>query len=72
MGPGYGRVVIALSVASATAALGLTNVLDGQAVAGILGSLVTYSVTRGVAAGNANGNGQAAGGQQAAVAGAGG
>jgi hypothetical protein len=48
LGQGYGTVVIALSVAAVTAALGLTKVLDGQAVAGILGSLVTYSVTRAV------------------------
>jgi hypothetical protein len=47
LGQGYGSVVIALSVASVTAALGLTNIINGQAVAGILGSLVTYSVVRG-------------------------
>jgi hypothetical protein len=51
LGQGYGSVVIALSVASVTAALGLTNIINGQAVAGILGSLVTYSVVRGANAG---------------------
>jgi hypothetical protein len=50
LGQGYGSVVIALSVASVTAALGLTNIINGQAVAGILGSLVTYSVVRGTSA----------------------
>jgi hypothetical protein len=52
LGQGYGSVVIALSVASVTAALGLTNIINGQAVAGILGSLVTYSVVRGANAGS--------------------
>ena len=47
LGRGYGSVVIGLSVAAVTAALGLTKVIDGQAVAGILGSLVTYTVARG-------------------------
>lgn len=47
LGRGYGSVVIGPSVAAVTAALGLTKVIDGQAVAGILGSLVTYTVARG-------------------------
>jgi hypothetical protein len=59
LGRGYGTVVIALAVASVTAALGLTKVLDGQAVAGILGSLVTLSVARGT---SSAGGGAAAGG----------
>jgi hypothetical protein len=46
LGIGYGTVIIALAVASITTALGLTDVINGQAVAGILGSLVTYSVVR--------------------------
>jgi hypothetical protein len=64
LGSGYGTVVIALSVASVTAALGLTDVLDGQAVAGILGSLVTYSVIRAVggAGGGSTGSGQSGSG----------
>jgi hypothetical protein len=47
LGRGYGTVVIALAVGSITAAMGLTKVLEGQAVASILGSLVTLSVARG-------------------------
>jgi hypothetical protein len=47
LGEGYGTVVIALAVASVTVTLGLTDVLSGEAVAGLLGSLVTYSVVRG-------------------------
>lgn len=60
LGLGFGTVVIALAVASVTATLGLTDVLDGQAVAGILGSLVTYSVIRGASAAN-SGTGTATG-----------
>jgi hypothetical protein len=63
LGSGYGSVVIALAVASVTASLGLTNVINGQAVAGILGSLVTYSVTRAAAAANGAGGGAGGGGQ---------
>jgi len=47
LGMGYGSVIISLAVASVTAALGIAGVLNGQAVATILGSLVTYSVVKG-------------------------
>ncbi len=61
LGVGYGSVVVALAVASVTAALGLTQVISGEAVATILGSLVSYSVARGVAA-SSGGSGAQGGG----------
>ena len=66
LGSGYGTVVILLAVASVTAALGLTDVLNGQAVAGVLASIVTYSVARAAgAAGGAASSGKASGGSSA-------
>lgn len=63
IGSGWGSVVVAILVAAVVGALGLAKVLDGQAVAGLFGSLLGYLfgvVTR--ASGGASGQGGQAGG----------
>lgn len=47
LGAGWGSVVVAVIIASVTAALGLAGQLGGEAVATILGALVGYVVAKG-------------------------
>ena len=46
LGEGWGSVITAIAILSVTAALGFAGTLNGQAVAGILGSLATYAIVR--------------------------
>ena len=46
LGSGWGTIVLGLSVASITAALGLTQVITGETVGVILGAIVGYSAAQ--------------------------
>jgi len=46
IGEGWGHVVVAIILASITAALGLAGAITGEAVATILGALVGYVVAK--------------------------